>query len=124
MQTQNYLSIFSFLSFFFSDYIIILFDVLTCTFLFVVVVDYMVYDDRQYLHNGIIMSVAIWICGRTIRKLWRSKMYIMCVCLFSALSRRVGALQMSIIIICRACTEFDSEEISGRGVGVAKLSST
>ena len=26
-------------------------------------------------------------------------MYIMCVCLFSALSRRVGALQMSIIII-------------------------
>ena len=26
-------------------------------------------------------------------------MYIMCVCLFSALSRRVGALQISIIII-------------------------
>ena len=26
-------------------------------------------------------------------------MYIMCVCLFSALSHRVGALQMSIIII-------------------------
>ena len=26
-------------------------------------------------------------------------MYIMCVCLFSALSRRVGALQMPIIII-------------------------
>ena len=26
-------------------------------------------------------------------------MYIMCVCLFSALSRMVGALQMSIIII-------------------------
>ena len=25
-------------------------------------------------------------------------MYIMCVCLFSALSRRVGALQISIII--------------------------
>ena len=36
-------------------------------------------------------------------------MYIMCVCLFSALSRRVGALQMSIIIIiiiiwCRTLT--------------------
>ena len=26
-------------------------------------------------------------------------MYIMCVCLFSALSRRVGALQISIIVI-------------------------
>ena len=26
-------------------------------------------------------------------------MYIMCVCMFSALSRRVGALQMSIVII-------------------------
>ena len=26
-------------------------------------------------------------------------MYIMCICLFSALSRRVGALQISIIII-------------------------
>ena len=26
-------------------------------------------------------------------------MYIMCVCLFSAVSRRVGALQISIIII-------------------------
>ena len=26
-------------------------------------------------------------------------MYIMCVCLFSALSRRAGALQISIIII-------------------------
>ena len=26
-------------------------------------------------------------------------MYIMCVCLFSALGRRVGALQISIIII-------------------------
>ena len=26
-------------------------------------------------------------------------MYILCVCLFSALSRRVGALQISIIII-------------------------
>ena len=26
-------------------------------------------------------------------------MYIMCVCLFSALSRRVGALQISVIII-------------------------
>ena len=26
-------------------------------------------------------------------------MYIMCVCLFSALSRRVGSLQISIIII-------------------------
>ena len=26
-------------------------------------------------------------------------MYIMCVCLFSALSRRVGALQISILII-------------------------
>ena len=63
-----------------------------------VVVDYMVYDDRQYLHNGI-MSVAIWICGRTIKKPWRSKTYIMCVCLFSVLSRKVGALQISIIII-------------------------
>ena len=29
-------------------------------------------------------------------------MYIMCVCLFSALSRRVGALQISIIIIITA----------------------
>ena len=28
-------------------------------------------------------------------------MYIMCVCLFSALSRRVGALQISIIIIIK-----------------------
>ena len=38
-------------------------------------------------------------------------MYIMCVCLFSALSRRVGALQISIIIACQAfawttCTAF------------------
>ena len=31
-------------------------------------------------------------------------MYIMCVCLFSTLSRRVGALQLSIIIIMQACT--------------------
>ena len=31
-------------------------------------------------------------------------MYIMCVCLFSALSRRVGALQISIIIIICQCT--------------------
>ena len=30
-------------------------------------------------------------------------MYIMCVCLFSALSRRVGALQTSIIIIINGC---------------------
>ena len=30
-------------------------------------------------------------------------MYIMCVCLFSALSRRVGALQISIIIIILHC---------------------
>ena len=28
-------------------------------------------------------------------------MYIMCVCLFSALSRRVGALQISVIIIIK-----------------------
>ena len=28
-------------------------------------------------------------------------MYIMCVCLFSALSRRVGALQISIIFIIK-----------------------
>ena len=28
-------------------------------------------------------------------------MYIMCVCLFSALNRRVGALQISIIIIIK-----------------------
>ena len=28
-------------------------------------------------------------------------MYIMCVCLFGALSRRVGALQLSIIIISK-----------------------
>ena len=32
-------------------------------------------------------------------------MYIMCVCLFSALSRRVGALQISIIIIIWAPTK-------------------
>ena len=36
-------------------------------------------------------------------------MYIMCVCLFSALSRRVGALQISVIIIitcsCYAAAE-------------------
>ena len=31
-------------------------------------------------------------------------MYIMCVCLFSALSRRVGALQISVIIIMANCT--------------------
>ena len=30
-------------------------------------------------------------------------MYIMCVCLFSALSRKVGPLQISIIIIMYAC---------------------
>ena len=29
-------------------------------------------------------------------------MYIMCVCLFNALSRRVGALQISIIIIIKS----------------------
>ena len=36
-------------------------------------------------------------------------MYIMCICLFSALSRRVGALQISIIIIivCAACGLFE-----------------
>ena len=37
-----------------------------------------------YLFGGITFSIS---------------MYIMCVCLFSALSRRVGALQISIIII-------------------------
>ena len=37
-------------------------------------------------------------------------MYIMCVCLFSALSRRVGALQMSIIIIV-IMSVFQSEKI-------------
>ena len=34
-------------------------------------------------------------------KAFSVSMYIMCVCLFSALSRRVGALQISIIIIIR-----------------------
>ena len=33
-------------------------------------------------------------------------MYIMCVCLFSALSRRVGALQISIIIINKKLLTF------------------
>ena len=33
-------------------------------------------------------------------------MYIMCVCLFSALSRRVGALQISIIIIYYCLAQF------------------
>ena len=34
-------------------------------------------------------------------------MYIMCVCLFSALSRRVGALQLSIIIIINDSISID-----------------
>ena len=38
-------------------------------------------------------------------------MYIMCVCLFSALSRRVGALQMSIIIIIIKCVRTCSTEL-------------
>ena len=36
-----------------------------------------------------------WVGGIT----FSISIYIMCVCLFSALSRRVGALQISIIII-------------------------
>ena len=45
-------------------------------------------------------------------------MYIMCVCLFSALSRRVGALQISIIIImnelltCDFLFQFQSSKTS------------
>ena len=39
-------------------------------------------------------------------------MYIMCVCLFSALSRRVGALQISIIIIIITIHSFDPVSVT------------
>ena len=43
-------------------------------------------------HLSIYTYLFVWIT-------FSISMYIMCVCLFSALSRRVGALQISIIII-------------------------
>ena len=44
--------------------------------------------------------LSIYIHSKKItKKTFSISMYIMCVCLFSALSRRVGALQISIIII-------------------------
>ena len=40
-------------------------------------------------------------------------MYIMCVCLFSTLSRRVGTLQISIIIInINACAYYTAHSYS------------
>ena len=44
-------------------------------------------------------------------------MYVMCVCLFSALSRRVGALQISTIIIIRQRQETDRQTDRDRETG-------
>ena len=53
----------------------------------------------HFLHNYAWTLVDIYIFIFWI--IFSISMYIMCVCLFSALSRRVGALQISIIIIIR-----------------------
>ena len=68
-------------------------------------------------------TLSIWFKNKNYKIFHLSVHYVcMFVQRFEPQGRRFT--NMSIIIICRACTEFDSEEISGRGVGVAKLSST
>ena len=48
------------------------------------------YSETCFLHHNMLPSLQIT---------FSISMYVMCVCLFSALSRRVGALQISTIII-------------------------
>ena len=62
-------------------------------------------DGEQVGHFGQVLGHRCWKtlpCNNKGQCFWITfsiSMYIMCVCLFSALSRRVGALQISIIII-------------------------
>ena len=54
----------------------------------------------NFFHTGMVKSTSLFLY---LFLTFSISMYIMCVCLFSALSRRVGALQISIIIITIIC---------------------